>query len=116
MKRQRAYRYGRWAERLAAGWLRLKGYRIVARNLRGAGGGAGEIDILARRRDVLAVVEVKARAAAADEVVSARQRQRLQRAALAQAARLGPELQLRFDLMLVLPWRWPRHIMDAWRP
>lgn len=116
MKRQRAYRYGRWAERVAAGWLRLKGYRILERNLRGAGGGAGEIDILARRGDVLAIVEVKARATAADEVLTARQRHRLERAALAQAARLGADLRLRFDLMLVLPWRWPRHIMDAWRP
>jgi putative endonuclease len=113
MRRQRAYRRGRWAERVAAGWLRCKGYRIVGRNLRGA---AGEIDILARRGGILAVVEVKARAAAADEVLTARQRRRLERAASAHAARLTPAPAIRFDLMLVLPWRWPRHIMDAWRP
>jgi putative endonuclease len=115
MKRRHAYARGRWAERLAAGWLRLKGYRILARNLRGRGG-AGEIDILARRGEVLAVVEVKARAGADDEPVTARQWRRLERAALAQAARLGGEVHVRFDLMLILPWRRPRHIMDAWRP
>ena len=114
--RHQAWSRGRWAERLAAGWLRLKGYRIVARNLRGRGGGAGEIDILARRGNVLAIVEVKQRAVAADELVTARQWRRLERAALAQAGRHGDSVQVRFDLMLVLPWRRPRHIMDAWRP
>jgi Holliday junction resolvase-like predicted endonuclease len=58
MDRLRAYRHGNRSEWLAAMALRLKGYRIVARNFRTK---AGEIDIVARRGDLVAIVEVKAR-------------------------------------------------------
>ncbi|WP_328703035.1 YraN family protein [Arenibaculum pallidiluteum] len=108
---------GRWAEALCRLALRLRGYRIVAAGLRSPW---GEIDILARRGGVLAVVEVKARpdAELAHGAVSAHQRRRLERAAR-QAVAARPELQeldLRFDAMLVLPWRWPRHLRGAWTP
>ncbi len=56
--KRRANRFGRRAEWIAAAWLTLKGYRIVARRFSVAG---GEIDIVARRGDVVAFVEVKAR-------------------------------------------------------
>ncbi len=115
--RRRAVRRGRLGEAVAAAWLRLKGYRIVARRVRTP---VGEIDILARRGPVLAVVEVKARPTetAAAEAIGGRQRRRLERAvawylgrhpALAQA-------DVRFDAVLVTPRRPPRHIVDAWRP
>ena len=58
MDRLDAYRHGNRSEWLAAMALRLKGYRIVARNFRTK---AGEIDIVARRGDLVAIVEVKAR-------------------------------------------------------
>lgn len=114
-RRRRALVRGRRAERLAAWLLRLKGYRILARNLALP---QGEIDLLVRRGDILAVVEVKQRPdlATALEAVSPSQRARLQRAALALLAR-RPELgrcQLRFDIVAVTPW--PRHFADAWRP
>jgi len=114
--RRRAYGRGRQAETLAAWWLRLKGYRIVARDFRAP---VGQIDLIARRGPVLAVVEVKARASltAAGEAVVPRQRRRIAHAAAAFLQRrpdLGP-LALRFDVVLVAPRRLPRHLVDAWR-
>ena len=121
-KRQRAYRRGRRAERLAAWWLRLKGYRILAQDYRCP---AGEIDLIARRGGLLAFIEVKQRAAqeAAAEAISARQRRRIARAAEAflQAHPQFGDLRMRFDAVLFTGWgmakRGPglRHEKDAWR-
>ncbi len=119
-ERRRALRRGRWAEILCAVLLRLKGYSILARgHRRRKGSGAGEIDIVARRGDLVVLVEVKARhdAEAAAVALTGNQRRRLTRAAaafLAGRADLAG-CGLRFDVMLVTPWRWPRHLMDAWR-
>ena len=115
-RRRRAWHRGRRAEWLAACWLRFKGYRIIARGFRV---GVGEIDLVARRGRVLALVEVKARArlAEAGESVSRRQRERISRAAKAFLQRhphLG-KLDPRFDVVLIAPGHWPRHIADAWR-
>jgi putative endonuclease len=115
-KRQRAWRKGSWAEAACAGILRLSGYRVLARRMRTP---VGEIDILARRGRVLAVIEVKARAdfASAAESVSDHQKRRLVRAAgwVVSGRHDLAALQLRFDVMLVAPWRLPRHVVDAWR-
>lgn len=114
-RRRAADRRGRSAETLCCWCLRLKGYRVLERRTRTP---MGEIDILARRGGVLAVVEVKARPThgAAGEAVSPRQRHRLGRAARwVLASRPGlARLSLRFDAMLVAPWRWPRHLPGAW--
>ena len=93
-----------------------KGYRILGFRL---GVRQGEIDLLALRRGVLAVVEVKSRTSleAALESVTFDQRERLRRAGAAIAAR-RPSLQgaaVRLDLFALAPGRWPRHIPDAWR-
>ena len=114
--RRRAERFGRYAEALCRLLLMAKGYRILATRLRTP---MGEIDIVALRRDELAVVEVKGRRdwETAAEAVTARQRARLVRAAHAFIA-ANPHLAglpLRFDVMLVTPWAFPRHIVDAWR-
>jgi putative endonuclease len=116
-KRRRADRAGRLAETLCALSLRLRGYRILARRFRTP---VGELDIVARRGSVLAFIEVKARAsfALAAESIAPRQRYRVERAAGAYLS-LFPHLarlDVRFDAMLVAPRRWPRHIVDAWRP
>jgi putative endonuclease len=115
-QRRRAERSGRLAEGLSAWWLTLRGYRVLDRRVRSP---AGEIDIVARRGRTLAVVEVKARRdwEGAAQSVTLRQRRRIGRAAAAYLAR-NPGLdglEVRFDVMLVVPWRPPRHIMDAWR-
>lgn len=113
--RRRARRFGRLAEACCAGLLRLKGFRIIARDFRAP---VGEIDIIARKGRVLAFIEVKARQSAAEEVLTARQRKRIIRAAEA-FMMMRPDLaglDFSFDLMLVGRWRWPRHLIAAWRP
>ena len=107
---------GRRGEVLAALWLMAKGYRILGFRLAAK---QGEIDLLALRRGVLAVVEVKRRRTleAALEAVRPGQRERLRRAA-AQIASRRPALRdtaIRLDLIALAPGRLPRHIPDAWR-
>lgn len=107
---------GRRAEVWAALWLMAKGYRILGFRLRTP---QGEIDLLAQRGGVLAVVEVKRRTTleAALETVTSAQRERLRRAARAIAAR-RPSLQnmaVRLDLIALAPGRWPVHSPDAWK-
>ncbi|MBL8710049.1 MAG: YraN family protein [Rhodospirillaceae bacterium] len=109
-------RRGRWAETLAVAWLRLKGYRIIERNWRSK---LGEIDILARKGRVLALIEVKLRADAglAGGAVLAQQRQRLMRA-LGHYLKTRPELaglDLRCDVVALGRLGWPVHLVDAWR-
>jgi len=114
--RQAAWRRGRLGESLAIVSLMLRGYSILARGLKTP---LGEIDIVARRGRMLAFVEVKARESFdhAAEALLARQRRRIARAAAGFLAN-RPDLahcQPRFDVILVAPWRWPRHIINAWR-
>lgn len=114
--RQAAERRGRLAETAAALWLNLAGWRVLARGFRVH---AGEVDLIVRRGRVTAFVEVKARPSldAAAEAVTPRQRQRIARAAEAFLAARPPRSGaiLRFDVVLVRPWRLPRHVPDAWR-
>ena len=56
MKRAAAEARGRKAERRAAWWLRLHGWRILGERLRVA---AGEVDLVARRGRIVAFIEVK---------------------------------------------------------
>jgi len=72
-RRRRAWLRGRRGEALAAWWLRLKGYRLVARNFRSS---AGEIDLIVWRGKILAMVEVKTRGdlVSASEALGARYR------------------------------------------
>lgn len=115
-RRSEAYRAGRGAETLAALTLRLKGYRIVARGYRSR---VGEIDIVAERRGIVVFVEVKARATPTEaaDALGNRQRRRIARAAEAfLAGRRGDFVGARFDVVLIVPGRLPRHLIDAWRP
>lgn len=109
MSRAAAERRGRRAERIASLWLVLKGWRIVARRQRLP---MIEVDLVARRGKVLAVVEVKRRRTI-DEALAALHPQaaeRLQRAAAQLAASAGGGTVGRVDLVAVAPWRWPRHV------
>jgi putative endonuclease len=112
-----AFRRGHGAERKAAWWLRLKGYRILAINWRSV---AGEIDLIARRGRTLAVVEVKQRLdpATATLALQAGQLRRLARAGalfVSQRPELA-NLSLRFDLVAFGRMGRPIHVKDAWRP
>jgi putative endonuclease len=107
---------GRRGEVLAALWLMAKGYRILGFRLKTR---QAEIDLVALRGKVLAVVEVKRRAslAVALESVTDDQRERLRRAGTALAAS-RPSLKdaaVRLDLIALAPGRLPRHIPDAWK-
>lgn len=115
-RKRRAFRRGHAAELKCLWHLRLSGWRVLARRFRVP---SGEIDLIARRGRVLAAIEVKARdsLAAAVESISPRQRRRIIRALdhfLAQRPDLA-RLDIRFDVMVVTPRRWPRRIADAWR-
>ncbi len=114
--RRRAYGRGRRAEALAAWWLRLKGYRILVRGFRVA---AGEIDLVARRGRLIALIEVKARPSLeqARAAILPRQRERIARAAEVFLQRYPglADLDLRFDVVLLAPGRWPRHLTNAWQ-
>lgn len=115
-QRRRAYRRGHWAERLAALALILKGYRIVERRYRTR---VGEIDIIARRRDLVIFVEVKARASrrTALDSINATTRKRIEKASLWWLARQpdGATLARRYDIIAVQPRRWPVHFENAWQ-
>lgn len=106
---------GRRQEWVAALWLMLKGYRILGFRLRAP---QAEIDLLAQRGSVLAVVEVKSRSslAAALEAVGYEQRERLRRAGRALASRRPglARLNVRLDLLALAPGSFPRHIPNAW--
>jgi putative endonuclease len=114
--RRAAHRRGHAAELLCLWHLRLHGWRILARRYRVP---SGEIDLIARRGRVVAAIEVKARADwdAAGAAVLVRQRRRIGRA-LEHFLLTRPDLRTldpRFDVMLVVPRRLPRHLPDAWR-
>jgi putative endonuclease len=113
-ERVAAFRTGISAESRAAAYLMAKGYRILAKRFRTP---HGEIDIVARRRNLIAFVEVKARATLDDAAfaVTPRQQQRIIDAAQGWlvAHPEHAEFELRFDAMLIAPKRLPRHVLAA---
>ena len=113
-KRIRAERLGRWSEYRAALALLLKGYRIVALRYKTK---AGEVDIIARRGDLVIFVEVKARKdlRAGVDAVSYTAERRIENAADHWLRRQSDatRLSLRHDIIVVRPWRWPTHFKGA---
>ncbi|MEO7278074.1 MAG: YraN family protein [Sphingomicrobium sp.] len=115
MNRHEAERRGRRAERIAAWYLRLYGWRILARRARVAG---GEVDLVARRGRTLAFVEVKARASS-EAAGFALDQWRLRRVAAA-AELLAPRYlregdSIRIDALFIVPGRWPKHVANVWQ-
>lgn len=111
------YLWGIIAEWLCTIRLILSGYHILARRWKSP---VGEIDLIAARGNVLAFIEVKARPNMEKgmEALSIHQRARIENASATWQAS-HPKYaghQVRFDLMVVVPWKLPRHITDAWRP
>jgi putative endonuclease len=112
--RQAAEAFGRRGERIAAWWLRLKGWRVLDTRVRTP---AGEVDLVARRGTLVAFVEVKTRKTAAELDFAIDQR-RLARVAAAAEVLMpryaGPGDDIRVDVILLAPGIRPRHIENAW--
>jgi len=109
-----AFRTGLSAESRAAAFLMAKGYRILAKRFRTP---HGEIDLVARKRNLVAFVEVKARASLDDAAYAVTPRQQQRIVAAAQAWLMAhpehAEFELRFDAVLIAPRRLPRHLLAA---
>ena len=113
-KRRKAQRWGHASEWLAAFSLLIKGYRIIAMRYKTK---LGEVDLIARRGDLVAMVEVKARkdVSSAVDAVTHTSQHRIRSAgdlwlsSQSDAARLS----IRYDIVAVRPWRWPVHLPDA---
>jgi putative endonuclease len=111
VSRQRAEQRGHKSETMAVWWLRLKGYRIIARRFKTR---LGEVDIIARKRDVVAMVEVKARATLIEamDAVDYSTMRRIEAAGDLWLAkqRDHARLNIRYDLIAILPRKLPVHV------
>lgn len=112
--RRAAEKSGRVGETRAALFLRAKGWRILDKRVRTP---LGEIDLVAKRGNLVAFVEVKTRRTAA-ELDFAIDEHRLSRVAAAAEMLVpryaGPDDDIRIDVVLIAPRAWPRHIENAW--
>lgn len=112
--RRAAEASGRRGERVAGWWLRLKGWRVLERRVRTP---VGEVDLVVRRGNLVAFVEVKTRATGA-ELDFAIDERRLARVAAAAEYLMprfaGPGDDIRVDVVLIAPRTPPRHIENAW--
>ena len=113
-KRLTAYRRGHRGEWLAALAVMLKGFRIVARRYRTK---LGEIDLIARRGDLVLIIEVKVRATLIEamDAIARQSERRIEAAAdlwLSRQPDYG-RLSVRFDMVAVLPRRWPVHVENV---
>jgi putative endonuclease len=113
-RRRAAEASGRKAEAIAAWWLRLKLYRVLARRYRS---GAGEIDLIVRRGRTLVFVEVKQRPSeeAGIAAVKPAARKRIARAAELWIGKhpAFAGLDRRFDVVVAVPGRRPRHLVSV---
>lgn len=114
-KRQQAEKRGRTAETIAATYLRMKGYRVIEQRFRSK---RGEIDLIVKRNNLTAFIEVKARKTREEALyaLTFTQRRRIEAAAEDWMKASGfKEGSLRFDIITVAPTGIPSHITDAWR-
>ena len=114
--RREAYRHGHVAEAAAMLFLLAKGFRPIARRYKTP---LGEIDLIVKRGRLIAFVEVKARASERDalESVGLASEKRIADAAdLWLAKHPAADYDVRYDMVVLLPWRLPRHVPDAFRP
>ncbi len=97
-----AARRGRLGETLAAAYLELAGYRLLARNRRC---GPWEVDLIARRGDVVAFVEVRLRSSRShgrpEDSVGWRKRANLARAMRGLLGELAPGTRCRARLDVI---------------
>lgn len=116
-QRKAREKHGRFAENIAAIWLKCCGYRIVKRNVKMR---SGEIDIIATRKNVIAFVEVKARPNldAGLRAVPDKSWRRISRSAEIWMSHQSEfaSFDWRYDLIVVCPWKFPKQMKDFWRP
>ncbi len=114
MKRQKAEKRGHHAETTALILLRIKGYRLLARRFKSH---HGEIDLIVRRGQTTAFIEVKARNTHDDAITSVTvyQSKRIAAAAALWMAQdpLAAQSFCRFDIVAVNAYLWPKHIENA---
>ncbi len=112
--KKKTYDRGVKAERLAALWLQVKGYKILARRYKTS---VGEIDLIIKKNNLIAFVEVKARATndQALESLTFKMRQRIERAAAYYISHNKCDgFDMRFDLVTVTPPFFMQHLDNAW--
>jgi putative endonuclease len=106
---------GLQAEALAKLYLQLKGYSVLEYRFKTT---LGEIDLIVKKGDVVAFVEVKLRKTedAAAEAVHVKNQSRVRNAAelYLQKHPEYNECELRFDALVMARGAWPRHIENAW--
>ena len=117
------HRLGRRGEDVAAHFLERRGWLVLARNYRF---GRREVDLIVRRRGVLAFVEVKTRAGQRfgepQAAITRLKRREIEIVAAQYLVRFPPgDVDIRFDAVAVqrIPGRAELHIEhleDAWRP
>ncbi|WP_321393419.1 YraN family protein [Emcibacter sp.] len=119
--KRKAYFKGILAEYVAIAYVRLKGYRIRERRFKCA---FGEIDVIAQKADLIVFIEVKIRKTLEEAASSILRPQQLRITRAANwyiSRRLANDLarqldySFRFDTILLVPWKWPCHIQDAWQ-
>ena len=117
MTKTNTFNRGLYAEAIGKILLRMKGFSILVQRYSCP---VGEIDLIARRDDLLLFVEVKHRKdpSSALTALDRKQQRRIARAAdvYLQDHIHDRDLKYRFDLIAVSPWMLPRHIEDIWRP
>jgi putative endonuclease len=120
-KRKKSYQFGLRAEKIAAWYLRLKGYRVLVERYHIF---QGEIDVLAQKGKTLIAVEVKARqnfTACEDSITPWKQRKILKAVEyiLSGSGKIrglanSGDYAVRFDAIWIVPGKWPRHVINAW--
>jgi putative endonuclease len=114
LERRRRHHSGLRAETIVAAVYIATGHRILGRRFKTP---VGEIDLIALRSNRVAFIEVKRRQRAedAEDAITLTMRRRVRRAADLWLAR-NPAYQnhdIGFDLVFVLPWRFPIIMRDA---
>lgn len=115
-KKKQSYRFGLWAENLAALYMMIKGYRILARRYKTQ---YGEIDLIGRRGKTILFIEVKARGCMNDalESLGKRSQKRIMKAAeyFLSTNTEYADHTIRFDFIAMAPPFYVRHLDNAWQ-
>ncbi|MBL4589202.1 MAG: YraN family protein [Alphaproteobacteria bacterium] len=115
MNKRNDYKKGLWAERIAIIFLMLKGYKILKNRYKTP---VGEVDVVAKKRNVLVFVEVKRRPNYEQGIlsISSVSQKRIMRAAehYLMMEKLGNSIDMRFDAIIISPPFSIKHLVHAW--